>query len=205
MRRCPQIAGPAALVPNVPKWRVEGCVIALKSILVATDFSKPADTALRYGKDLARTYAASLHVLNVADDLGARIAAAPMAIMPDIGYLQSELEEDARRAVAALLTDEDRRVLRAQPVVLTASRPADAILSVRARREGRPHRDRHARADGHGAPGHGQCRGARRARGAVSCADRQVSGTGIRSARRPPSHGAAGLTPGSGICPRAMT
>ena len=74
-------------------------------------------------------YAASLHVLNVADDLGARIAAAPMAIMPDIGYLQSELEEDARRAVAALLTDEDRRVLRAQPVVLTASRPADAILS----------------------------------------------------------------------------
>jgi nucleotide-binding universal stress UspA family protein len=32
-------------------------------------------------------------------------------------------------AVAALLTDEDRRVLRAQPMVLTASRPTDAILS----------------------------------------------------------------------------
>lgn len=104
-------------------------MIALKTILVATDFSAPADTALRYGKDLARTHGASLHLLNVADDLGARMAAAPMAIVPDLGHLQSDLEEDARRAVAALLTDEDRRVLRAQPMVLTASRPTDAILS----------------------------------------------------------------------------
>jgi len=104
-------------------------VIAITTILVATDFSESSDTALRYGKDLARTHGATLHVLNVADDLGVRLAATPLGTPPDLGRFQSDLEAEARRGTAALLTDEDRQVLRARSVVLTSSRPADAIVS----------------------------------------------------------------------------
>jgi nucleotide-binding universal stress UspA family protein len=66
-------------------------VIALKQILVATDFSQPSDAALRYGRDLARSYHASLHVLHVVDDLAARVALAPLAVMPNVGNLQTDL------------------------------------------------------------------------------------------------------------------
>ena len=31
-------------------------MIAIKNILVATDFSEPSDTALAYGRELARTF-----------------------------------------------------------------------------------------------------------------------------------------------------
>ena len=40
-------------------------MIALSNILVATDFSEPADAALAYGRALARTFAATLHVVHV--------------------------------------------------------------------------------------------------------------------------------------------
>ena len=38
-------------------------MIALKSILVATDFGDAAAAALAYGRELARTFNATLHVL----------------------------------------------------------------------------------------------------------------------------------------------
>ena len=104
-------------------------MISLKTILVATDFSEPSDAALRYGKDLARAYGASLHVLHVVDDLAVRVSLAPMAVTPDLGTLQTELETGARQSLDRLLTDEDRRVLRAKPMLLTSSRPGDSILS----------------------------------------------------------------------------
>ena len=44
-------------------------MIALKNILVATDFGEASDAALAYGRELARTFGATLHVLNVADDV----------------------------------------------------------------------------------------------------------------------------------------
>ena len=40
----------------------------LKDILVATDFSEPSRAALEYGKDLARSHDATLHVLHVVQD-----------------------------------------------------------------------------------------------------------------------------------------
>ena len=39
-------------------------MIALKNILVATDFSEPSDAALAYGRELARTFGA-LHLVHV--------------------------------------------------------------------------------------------------------------------------------------------
>ena len=50
---------------NVLIKREEANVIALKQILVATDFSEPSEVAVAYGRDLARSYGATLHVVHV--------------------------------------------------------------------------------------------------------------------------------------------
>src|SRR5688500_14491033 len=51
----------------------EDFMIALKHILVATDFGDAAANALAYGRELARRFDAKLHVLHVVDDLAARM------------------------------------------------------------------------------------------------------------------------------------
>ena len=43
-------------------------MLALKNILVATDFGEASDVALTYGRELATRFDATLHVLHVADD-----------------------------------------------------------------------------------------------------------------------------------------
>ena len=43
--------------------------MALKNILVATDFSEPSSVAMAYGRDLARNYNARLHVMHVVEDV----------------------------------------------------------------------------------------------------------------------------------------
>ena len=43
-------------------------MILLKRILVATDFSDTSDAALNYGRTLARTFGASLHLLHVMEN-----------------------------------------------------------------------------------------------------------------------------------------
>ena len=49
-------------------------MIVLKNILVATDFGEPSEAALTYGRDLARTFGATLHVLHVVEDIAVRFA-----------------------------------------------------------------------------------------------------------------------------------
>jgi nucleotide-binding universal stress UspA family protein len=103
-------------------------VIALKRILVATDFSEPAEAALRYGTELTRRFDASLHVLHVVDDLAVRpdpVAAAPM----DSGALQMTLENEARANLAELVPEPDRSALRAHLDIVVSDRPAQAILA----------------------------------------------------------------------------
>lgn len=46
-------------------------MIALRHILVATDFSEPSAVALDYGRDLAKSYDVTLHVLHVIENLAA--------------------------------------------------------------------------------------------------------------------------------------
>lgn len=43
-------------------------MIALKTILVPTDFSECSDAAVRYGRALAEAFGASLHLLHVVQD-----------------------------------------------------------------------------------------------------------------------------------------
>ena len=102
-------------------------MIALKHILVATDFGEASDAALAYGRELARTFGAALEVVHVIDDLNVRFGEYPS--YPALGRLQSESDAAARTRLNALLSEEDRQALRARAVVLISTSPAEAIAS----------------------------------------------------------------------------
>lgn len=101
-------------------------MVILKNILVATDFSEPSGVALNYGRDLARSYNARLHVLHVVEDILMRYS-------PEIAYavpqMQKDLEETASRDLKALITEDDRNTLMVQPVILTGLNVAESIVS----------------------------------------------------------------------------
>jgi nucleotide-binding universal stress UspA family protein len=102
-------------------------MIALKNVLVATDFGPASESALRYGRALARGFDAALHVLHVTENVFARA-------MDGYGYaaippqVQEDLERAGRRQTEELLDDEDRRELHATAVTVTSNSPADAIV-----------------------------------------------------------------------------
>ena len=49
-------------------------MIALKQVMVATDFEEAAEAAFAYGRQMARSFGATLHVVHVADDIAGRAA-----------------------------------------------------------------------------------------------------------------------------------
>jgi len=101
-------------------------MIALKDILVATDFGEPADAALTYGRELARTYGATLHVLHVVDDVYLRMGGdAYVAVLPD---LQRDAELAAQQRLDALLVDNDPEPLPVRKVTVISAAPASAIV-----------------------------------------------------------------------------
>ena len=102
-------------------------MIALRNILVATDFGEPSEIALAYGRDLARTLGGTLHVLHVVDDIGTR-AAAMAGYGIDFDRIQAEIEDTAAQQIKALLSDEDRAQLHAKAVVLSSASPAGTIV-----------------------------------------------------------------------------
>ncbi len=89
-------------------------MIAIKNVLVATDFSPVSETALVYGRALARTFNGRLHVLHVVDNIAARVAYADVSFVgaapPE---LQAELERAALAELEAFVTETDRRELHA--------------------------------------------------------------------------------------------
>src|SRR5688572_26170343 len=100
-------------------------MVVLKNILVATDFSDASVAALTYGRDFARSYGATLHVLHVTESVLLRFSIeAPIAYLPE---LQTQIEEEARHRIDALVTDEDKTTLNARSVVLTSIGIPDAI------------------------------------------------------------------------------
>ena len=107
-------------------------MITLNNILVATDFSEPSDAALTYGRALARNFGAKLHVVHVVGSVPALVygAEAYAASMPE---LQQELEDSARKQLAALLVDNDEQPMAVRPVVVTSNAPALAIVDYAAR------------------------------------------------------------------------
>lgn len=102
-------------------------MIRIKHVLVATDFSQSSESALQYGRELARTFDATLQVLHVVDIPYAVYAGETYALaLPD---LQREIETGVQQQLEALLSEEDQTTLRATAVVLTAVAKAEAIVA----------------------------------------------------------------------------
>src|SRR6185369_1020454 len=102
-------------------------MITVKNILVATDFGEASDSALRYGRELAGQFGATLHVVNVVENFyvttfGAETYA---AIVPE---MQRELEAGARKRLDEALIDSDRSGPASKAVVITSGSPAYAIV-----------------------------------------------------------------------------
>jgi nucleotide-binding universal stress UspA family protein len=102
-------------------------MIAIKNILVGTDFGEAADSALSYGRELAGRFGATLHVLNVVENFyvttfGAETYA---AFVPE---MQRELEDAARKRLDEALIDSDGSGPATRPVVMTSGSAAYAIV-----------------------------------------------------------------------------
>lgn len=79
-------------------------MIALKHILVPTDFSEVSETAVLYGKEFASAFDATLHLIHVFQRPGPR-------------KVNCQVEQDAQNRLAAVLTDEERQDAHARLVV----------------------------------------------------------------------------------------
>ena len=104
-------------------------MIALKKILVATDFSEPSKAALAYGRELARSFNASLTVVHVVDNLLLRTYGVDGGIVFTDSDLQRQLEDAAQKQLDSLLFAEDRQQLGAMGIVLTSNAPSAAIVT----------------------------------------------------------------------------
>jgi len=101
-------------------------MIAINNILVATDFGEAADSALRYGRELAGRFGATLHVLNVVEDAFASAFAveAYSAVVPE---MLKEVESAARGRLHELVVDSDGSGPRTTSAIRTGS-PICAIV-----------------------------------------------------------------------------
>lgn len=101
-------------------------MVKLTNILVATDFSEPSAVAMAYGRDLARTYGARLHVLHVVEDLATRFASEASFVLPDV---QADFERIAADQLARVVTDDDRKTLDIVTAVQTDTNVAEGIIA----------------------------------------------------------------------------
>jgi universal stress protein A len=101
-------------------------MILMNAVLVATDFGETSNAALIYGRNLARTFGARLHVLHVAQEVSP--TAGEEFFPGDLDALQADVVERATSRLEASLTDNDLTVLRATPVVRPSADPARAII-----------------------------------------------------------------------------
>jgi nucleotide-binding universal stress UspA family protein len=87
-------------------------MIALKHVLVPTDFSDTSDSALRYGKALAAAFGATLHVVHIIEEPYGQ----PWAVEAygfSLAALQDEWIKDAQARLAGSLTEEERKAVNA--------------------------------------------------------------------------------------------
>lgn len=104
-------------------------MIALKNVLVATDFGEASDAALNYGRALAAQFDATLVVLHVCENVLTHAIGgeAYVAVFPDI---QRDVEDAARRRLDELVLSNDPAptALKVKRVLLTSNTPAMAIV-----------------------------------------------------------------------------
>ena len=101
-------------------------MLALKTVLVPTDFSDASESALRYGKAMAEAFGASLHVVHVMEDLLAHAWAAEVYVS-SMPQLRDEIEKESRQRLETLLGEGDRTKFRAE-IALLAGNPFLEII-----------------------------------------------------------------------------
>lgn len=101
-------------------------MIKITNVLVATDFSDTSESALNYGREFARTFCATLHVVHVVEN--AVMWAGPEATGIDFMQLQAELEAGARNTLNRIVTTGDREQLSAVTAVRTGNPPAPCLV-----------------------------------------------------------------------------
>jgi nucleotide-binding universal stress UspA family protein len=106
-------------------------MIAIKNVLVATDFGTASETALVYARALAQTFGATLHAIHVVEDIYAYMIGGEGTAMT--GIMPRPLKEDLERKAAAdldrFLSDSDRQDLHARTIVNTSSSAALEIVT----------------------------------------------------------------------------
>jgi nucleotide-binding universal stress UspA family protein len=102
-------------------------MIALKKILVATDFGEAADAAYLYARALARNFNASVDLLHVVENVTARLFSGEMYIEVP-AQMQKDLEEAARTQLDKRLVDNDPNPLPARAVLLTSNATAATVV-----------------------------------------------------------------------------
>jgi nucleotide-binding universal stress UspA family protein len=102
-------------------------MIRLENILVASDFGDASDSALNYGRQLARSFGARLHLIHVVDNTFTWTSVDGIGV--DVATVQAELEDAAQEKLRLSLSQEDRQELRAVAVVRAAASPAYAIVA----------------------------------------------------------------------------
>ena len=100
-------------------------MIAIKNILVATDFSEASNAALAYGRTLASHFGAALQVVHVVENIVLRNVTADgfVGVLPEV---QLEVEAEARKQLDEALSGGEPQ---GSGLVLTSNVLADAIVS----------------------------------------------------------------------------
>jgi nucleotide-binding universal stress UspA family protein len=93
-------------------------MIFLKDILVATDFGPASETALVYGRALAKQFGARLHLLHAAENDFLRATVADPHV----------LKAATARRLDERLTAEDRNERSARAILETSDQPAATIV-----------------------------------------------------------------------------
>lgn len=101
-------------------------MIKIANILVPADFSKPSDSALVYGRALARRFGARLHVLHVVDN-SVMMAGIDGYVVNDFTIVLTSMAADAEKRILTYLTEEDWREPKTVTEVRTGS-PAQEIV-----------------------------------------------------------------------------
>lgn len=98
-------------------------MILLNNVLVATDFGEASDAALNYGRALARTFGAKLHLLHVTENVYLKAVGTDTysVVFPE---LQRDVDEEARRQLRNRI-DQDTPT---EMALLTSNAPAASIV-----------------------------------------------------------------------------
>jgi universal stress protein A len=126
------------MVMKQPAPEREATMIALKRILVPTDFSETSDAAVKYGLALARAFDARLHLLHVAVRHELQVMVERQRVI-DVFLGQDAATKSppnaARELLATLLTAQEEKAARAEYVLRASGAGGPYVEIVRYAKE----------------------------------------------------------------------